>query len=81
MATLEQLYEICPVSRFRARHTLNVSTTELDELIRSSNGQLVDDLDTIIKVGDPDPDEHEPTSNILAHGGRCLWTIPLEDRE
>jgi len=79
MATLEQLYAICPVSRFRARHTLDVSQAELDELIRSSNGLLRYDLDTIIKVSDPKPDEHEPSSH-LADDQRCLWTIPMEDR-
>lgn len=71
MATLEQLYAICPMWSFRARHTLDVSPNELDELIRSSNGRLRYDHDTIIKVDIPSPDE--------ADDERCLWTIPLED--
>lgn len=70
-----RLAALCPTSRFRARHTLDVSDDELDHINRLASGKFtVDDLGMIICRGDP------PATTQPDNDWRCGWTVSSEER-
>lgn len=70
-----RLAAICPTSRFRARHTLDVNDDELDHIIRQASGQFtIDHLGMIARRGDP------LATDQPNYDGRCGWTISEEER-
>lgn len=77
---VDRLIAICPTFRFRAKHTLDVSEDELDEIIRSSAGRVfVDDIGQLVHASSADEDGAR-SSQPPEDDWRCLWTIPLDER-